>query len=395
MASIEIKKSISKGTIKAIPSKSEAHRYIISILLSKNKNVVNNIVYSKDILATLNCATSLGAGITKNDDSVIIDASAFLSKNDVLNCDESGSTLRFFIPLCLLDGKEYTLTGSKRLFERNLDEYMYICKDNGFVFDLNDNVLKVKGKLRAGNYKLSSNVSSQFATGLIFALSYLDGESNIEFVGKINSKPYIDMTLAILNEFNIKAYWIDDRNIKIIGNAFVSKDVVVSGDYSNSAFFEALNYLGGDVNVTHLNDKSLQADKIYIEYFKKLNDGYCTLDIGQCPDLFPILSVLAVLKHGAKFVNTNRLKVKESDRATAMKDELSKLGADIVINDNEVLVNKDNLHKPTVNIEAHNDHRIVMAMAIMLTQFGGTIDGIEAVNKSYPNFFEDLQSVLI
>lgn len=394
MANMYIKKSVALGNIKAIPSKSEAHRYIISILLSKSKNTIHNIIYSKDILATINCATSLGANIIKNDDSILLEATNFLSKNDVLDCNESGSTLRFFIPLCLLDGKEYTLTGSKRLFERNLDEYKNLCVEKGFDFNLVDNVLKVKGRLKAGKYNMSSDISSQFATGMIFALSYLDGESIIEFVGNINSKTYIDMTIAILNEFGIDVSWLDDNHIKVVGNTFKPKDVIVSGDYSNTAFFEALNYLEGIVKIEGLNDKSLQADKIYIDYFKKLNDGYCTLDIAQCPDLFPILSVMACLKYGARFTSTNRLKVKESDRAMAMKEELSKLGADIVINDDEVLVNKAELHSPTVDIEGHNDHRIVMAMSVMLTQFGGTINGVEAVSKSYPHFFEDVKGIL-
>ena len=394
MANIYIKKSVAHGNIKAIPSKSEAHRYIISILLSKSKNTITNIIYSKDIEATINCAVALGAKVTRKDDSIIIDATSFLNKNDILDCNESGSSLRFFIPLCLLDGKEYTLTGSKRLFERSLTEYENLCKEHGFLFELNENKLRLKGNLKVGNYKLSSDLSSQFTTGLLFALSYINGESNIEFVGNINSITYIDMTIAILNEFGINVSWLDDNHIRIIGNTFKPKDVIVSGDYSNTAFFEALNYLGGDVKIEGLNDKSLQADKVYIDYFKKLNDGYCTLDIAQCPDLFPILSVMAVLKHGAKFTSTSRLKIKESDRAMAMKDELSKFGADIVVNDDEVLVNKVELHSPTVDIEGHNDHRIVMAMAILLTQYGGTINGVEAVSKSYPNFFEDLESVL-
>ena len=317
-----------------------------------------------------------------------------MNKNDILDCNESGSTLRFFIPLCLLDGKEYTLTGSKRLFERSLIEYENLCKDNGFLFELNENKLRLKGNLKVGNYKLSSDLSSQFTTGLLFALSYLNGESNIEFVGNINSKTYIDMTITILNEFGIDVSWLDDNHIKVVGNTFKPKDVIVSGDYSNTAFFEALNYLGGNVKIEGLNDKSLQADKIYIDYFQKLNEGYCTLDIAQCPDLFPILSVMAVLKHGAKFTSTSRLKIKESDRAMAMKDELSKLGADIVVNDDEVLVNKVELYSPTTDIDGHNDHRIVMAMAILLMQYGGKINGVEAVSKSYPDFFEDLKSIV-
>lgn len=394
MSTINIKKSIAKGIIKAIPSKSEAHRYIISILLSKSKNTINNIIYSKDIEATLNCAKALGTNIIKNENSVTIDATNFLIKNDILDCFESGSTLRFFIPLCLLDDKTYTLTGSKRLFERPLTEYENLCKVNNFLFELDGNRLILKGKIREGNYKLSSDLSSQFTTGLLFALSYLDGESNIEFIGNINSKTYIDMTIAILKEFGINVKWIDNNHIKIIGNTFRPKDVTVSGDYSNTAFFEALNYLGGSVKIDGLNDKSLQADKIYIDYFKRLNDGYCILDIAQCPDLFPILSVMACLKHGARFTSTNRLKMKESDRAMAMKEELSKLGSTVIINDDEVLIEKTELHTPKVPIDSHNDHRIVMAMAIMLTQFGGTIDGIEAVNKSYPDFFEDLESIL-
>lgn len=395
MSNIYIKKSIAKGIIDAIPSKSEIHRYIISSLLSRSKTNIDNIVYSKDVIATINCAEALGAKIEKYDNSIFIDSTNFLNVNETLDCNESGSTLRFFIPICLLDGKEYILTGSKRLFERNLDEYINICKENDFLFDINDNVLKVKGKLENKKYILSSKISSQFATGLIFALSYLSGESQIEFIDEVNSKNYIDMTISILNEFNIDVKFIDDKIIKIIGNTFISKNCKASGDYSNSAFFDALNYLGGDIKINGLNSKSFQPDKKYIEYFDELNKGYSEISVSQCPDLFPILSVMAVLKNGAKFLNTNRLKLKESDRAMAMKNELSKFGASIEIHNNYVIVNKAVLHRPNENILSHNDHRIVMSMAIMLTQFGGTIEGIEAVEKSYPNFFIDLQKVLV
>ncbi|MBE6783621.1 MAG: 3-phosphoshikimate 1-carboxyvinyltransferase [Ruminococcaceae bacterium] len=380
-----------KGFINAPPSKSMAHRYLIGAALSKEKCVISGVDYSEDILATIDCLKALGAETEIEKDTVTVNPVNFLkTTSSVLNCRESGSTLRFFIPLALCTGNEITLQGSKRLFERPLDIYENLCADNNFRFTKEDTNVTLCGKLKSGEYKIKGNVSSQFITGLIFALLYLGEDSSIQIIPPFESRSYINLTISALKSFGADICFEDELNIRIRKSDLHSFSGCVEGDYSNAAFLEAFSYTGSDIEIGNLKADSLQGDRIYKKYFRRIAEGTPTLDISDCPDLGPVLIALASLKNGAILTGTDRLKAKESDRGLAMHEELSKLGGGLIFGNNTITVPKQNLRRSESPLNSHNDHRIVMALSLILSEYGGKIDGAEAVRKSYPAFFEDI-----
>ena len=380
-----------KGSIDAPPSKSMAHRYLIGAALSKEKSVISGVDFSEDILATVDCLKALGAEITAENGTVTVNPEGFMKQTvTVLNCRESGSTLRFFIPLALCLGKRITLQGSQRLFERPLDVYEKLCADNGFEFEKNENSVTLCGKLTSGKYEIRGDISSQFITGLIFALVYLGEDSSISIVPPFESRSYINLTISALKSFGADIVFEDELNVEIRKSRMQSFSGRVEGDYSNAAFLDAFNYIGSDITIGNLKADSLQGDRIYKEYFKKISEGTPTLDISDCPDLGPVLIALAALKNGATLVGTDRLKAKESDRGQAMHDELVKLGGGLVFGNNTITVPKQNLKRITESLNGHNDHRIVMALSLILSRCGGIIEDAQAVRKSYPDFFRDI-----
>ncbi len=379
-----------KGTINAPPSKSMAHRYLIGAALSKEKCIISGVDYSEDILATIDCLKALGAEIKIEKDTVTVNPENFMkSTSNVMNCRESGSTLRFFIPLALCTGKEITLQGSKRLFERPLDVYEKLCVENNFEFLKSENSVTVCGNLKNGEYEICGDISSQFITGLIFALVYLGEESKICIIPPFESRSYINLTLSALKSFGADVEFEDEYTIVIKKAKLRSFSGTVEGDYSNAAFLDAFNYVGSDVEINNLKTDSLQGDKLYKKYFNKISNGTPTLDISDCPDLGPVLIALASLKNGAILTGTDRLKIKESDRGQVMHEELVKLGDGLIFGENKITIPKLNF-QGNAELNGHNDHRIVMALSLILSKYGGTIDGAEAVRKSYPSFFEDL-----
>ncbi len=380
-----------KGTIKAPPSKSLAHRYLIGAALSRQKSVIHGVEYSEDILATIDCLMALGTEITIENDTVTVNAENFMkSVSSVWECRESGSTLRFFIPLALCLDKKITLQGSSRLFERPLNVYEKLCDENGFEFVKGNDSVTVCGCLKSGNYEISGNVSSQFITGLIFALVYLGEDAVIRIVTPFESRSYVNLTVSALKSFGAVIEFEDEFTIVIKKSKLNSFSGTVEGDYSNAAFLDAFNYIGSDVQIKNLNPDSLQGDKIYKYYFDEIEKGTPTLDISDCPDLGPVLIALASLKNGAVLTGTDRLQLKESDRGMVMHNELVKLGGGLVFGENKISVPKQNFIKKA-DLNGHNDHRIVMALSLILSEFGGSVDGAEAVRKSYPSFFEDLK----
>lgn len=382
-----------KGIVSAPPSKSMAHRYLIGAALSKEKCVISGVDFSEDILATVDCLKALGAEIHIENGTVTVNSGNFsASASTVLNCRESGSTLRFFIPLALCLGKQITLQGSSRLFERPLDVYEKLCADNGFEFKKNENSVTLYGNLKSGRYEIRGDISSQFITGLIFALVYLEEDSSIKIIPPFESMSYINLTLSALKSFGADIEFEDEFNIKIKKSRLHSFSGSVEGDYSNAAFLDAFNYIGSDVVINNLKPESLQGDKIYKEYFEKISNGTPTLDISDCPDLGPVLIALASLRNGAILTGTDRLKVKESDRGQVMHEELKKLGGGLIFGENKITVPEQSLHQST-KLDGHNDHRIVMALSVILSQLGGEIDGAQAVRKSYPAFFEDIKKL--
>ncbi len=380
-----------QGTIGAPPSKSMAHRYLIGAALSKEKCIISGVDYNEDILATIDCLRALGAEITTEGDVVSVNPKNFMkAEHPVLSCRESGSTLRFMIPLSLCLGKEVTLTGSTRLLERPLGVYEQLCQQYGFFFRKDEKSITLSGNLKSGNYQLRGDVSSQFITGLLFALVYLGEDSSIEILPPFESRSYINLTLSALQSFGAEVHFTDEYHIAVKKNNLHSYSGKVEGDYSNAAFLEAFCHIGSQITVENLNPNSLQGDRIYADYFGKITEGTPTLDISDCPDLGPVLFALAALKNGAVFTGTDRLKVKESDRGAAMHEELLKLGGGLIFGDNRITVPKQELSYRGIPVDSHNDHRIVMAMSVILSKTGGEITNIEAVKKSYPNFFSDI-----
>ncbi len=388
-----IKKSIASGYVNAPPSKSMAHRMLICAALSGDTCIVHGISESEDMLATLDCLEALGAKCEREGESVKVRGIDFegIESKSALKCRESGSTLRFFIPICLLLDKEVRLSGAPRLLQRPQGVYKEICDAHGMTFIQNEDSIRVRGPLKSGIYLLPGDVSSQFISGLMFALPLVDGDSLIKITTPIESKSYINMTIDALAIFGVEIRWQKDNEIYIKGNQrYEAKEVRVEGDYSNAAFFEALNVFGGSVKVGNLREESIQGDRVFFDMFNKIKMGRPTLDISDCPDLGPILFTLAAANNGAVFTGTRRLKIKESDRGQAMAMELAKFGVKVDILGDKIEVRSSGLHPPMEKIYGHNDHRIVMANAILLTMTGGVIDGAEAVSKSFPDFFEKL-----
>ena len=393
---VTIQKGKANGAITAPPSKSVAHRMLICGGLSSGKSVIRGVALSEDIKATLDCLSTLGATYTVDGDNIEIGGADIKKAKQVQEfyCRESGSTLRFFIPLALLSEKRSIFYGTEKLLSRPLSVYQGICKEQDLLYVQEKDRLIVEGPLRAGGFKVQGNISSQFISGLLFALPLLKRDSNISITQPIESHSYIDLTLNAMKDFGIEAIWKNERTLSIPGSQkYRPTDVYVEGDYSNAAFFEALNTLGGDVQISGLNANSVQGDRLYTKYFQMIKKGTPSINISDCPDLGPIMFALAAANAGAVFTGTQRLKIKESDRGMAMAEELRKFGVSVTVNDDNIVVFPKEFHKPDEILNGHNDHRIVMALSTLLTLFGGEIEGAEAVKKSFPDYFEKLSSV--
>ena len=392
-----ISKSRAEGKVAVPSSKSASHRLLILAALCNGKvSRISGITPSEDILATIDCLRAMGAKIEYDGEcATVVGFDPLNAKPSVpLNCRESGSTLRFLIPIAMLSDSEVRFVGSNRLMERSQSIYERIAEEENLLFKRDNHGITVKGRLTAKEYFIDGKVSSQFISGLLMALSTLSGDSRIIVNNKIESEPYVNMTIEAMAEMGVKVYREDDYSFFTFGGqSYRAKDLTVEGDWSGAAFLEAFNHIGGEVEIEGLNESSLQADKVCRDLFHQLDEGCPDIDISNCPDLGPILFTLAAIKNGARFTGTRRLRDKESDRIAAMQEELHKFGGVLVVEDNSVTVEKHALHSPTERIDGHNDHRIVMSMAVILTLFGGEIDGCEAVRKSYPNFFEHLSEL--
>lgn len=393
---VTIRPGKAKGTVIAPPSKSMAHRLLICAGLSSGVSHISGIDFNEDILATIDCLRDMGADCTVQGDTVIVRGidPRTASPKRVLNCRESGSTLRFFIPLALLCGKNVTFTGTEKLLSRPLGVYEQLCAEYGFRFFADGHTVQVCGCMTGGTFCVPGDISSQFITGLLIALPLAQQNSVIKIAPPVESRSYIDLTLQALRSFGVCVKWEDEYTIFISGNqTYTAADMTVEGDYSGAAFFGALKALGNNVTVTGLRSDSLQGDKIYEDYFVKLCEGTPVLHIADCPDLGPVLFAVAAAKNGGRFTGTRRLKIKESDRAAAMAEELAAFGTEVVVSEDEVEVVPREFHAPDTFLKGHNDHRIVMSLAVLLTVTGGSIEGVQAVRKSFPDFFDKLAAL--
>lgn len=387
---VKILPSKTSGEVSAPPSKSFAHRYLIGSVLSRGKCVIKNIADSDDISATLSCIEQLGGSVTKDGNIVtVIPTNEKQIENAVFDCKESGSTLRFFIPVVLATGaKNCTFLGSERLLARGIKEYEKFFENSDVTIKSDEKSIEVNGTLSAGNYEISGEVSSQYTTGMLFALSRLSGKSTLKITGNAESRAYVDMTIKVLKDFGADITEPEKNFFEINGKGRLSPgEFTVEGDWSNAAFLIALSRLLGTISVSGLNENSVQGDRFSSVAFDALDGENAEIDLKDCPDLAPILFAYAAYKNGGRFTNTRRLRVKESDRANVMAEELKKFGANVKVYENSVEIEKTQLKPPIVPLCGHNDHRIVMALSVLAAVFGAEIDGAEAVNKSYPDFF--------
>lgn len=408
-----ISKGLLKGTINVPSSKSLCHRAIIAACLANGKSIIRNVTYSNDILATIEGMKSLGAIINRYDEYLEIIGSNVKRINKVIDADESGSTLRFLIPIATTINEDVTFVGKNNLPNRPLDVYFDIFNEQGIKYEYQDKYLPltISGALHPGVYNVRGDVSSQFITGLLYALPLLNGESVINITTPLESKGYIDLTLDVLKKFGIIVEK-SKNGYKIPGNQeYKPFDYIVEGDFSQAAFYLVADMLGSEVSLKQMKLNSLQGDKKILNdimdfggliYYdnellscKRRENKRARINFSQSPDLGPILSVLAALSRGkSKFVDVKRLRIKECDRVSAMEEELTKLGANVESSYNKMkFVGVDALHGAVV--DAHKDHRIAMALAIAGTVCDGdvTILNAECVSKSYPNFFEDFASL--
>lgn len=364
------------GTVAAIPSKSQAHRLLIcSAFADKQTHLICKDT-NRDIEATADCLNALGAEITRTDDGYRIKPIQTVPQNAVLNCCESGSTLRFMLPIVGALDVDAVFQMEGRLPRRPLSPLWEEMERMGCMLSRpTADTIRCTGKLHAGDYSIDGGVSSQYITGLLFALSLIDSECSLEITGKVESKPYIDMTKAAMKLFGAPNY----RSPGCIE---------VEGDWSNGAFWLAAAALGNPLEVVNLNSDSPQGDRAAAELLPALKENI-TIDASDIPDLVPILAIAAAANKGAVFTNIQRLRIKESDRVATVIAMLEALGSHAEATENTLIVHGTGLTGGIV--DACNDHRIAMAAAIAATVCTEpvTILGAHAVNKSYPKFWDE------
>ena len=385
------------GAVTPPPSKSQAHRLLIAAALAEGTSTLHNIARSQDIEATLRCVTALGGSWTETSPGTLtvtgIGGRRF-SGGELprLDCGESGSTLRFFIPIALAVAGGGIFTGHGRLMERPQGPYFQLFDKKGIFYEQKDGVLTVRGALTPGEYVLPGNVSSQFFTGLLFALPLLDGVSAVVSSTEIESQAYITMTLEAMRQAGVPvAERPGLRSFEVLHAAYHPFAATVEADWSQAAFWYAANFLDSRVEIRDLNPDSGQGDKVVSEFYWQLaRPGDAEIDVSGCPDLLPPLAVMAAVRSGTtRFVNAARLRIKESDRLSTITAALTALGAEVHEEpDRLIIVGKPSL--PGGTVDCANDHRIAMMAAIAATGCTGpvTVLGAECVQKSYPDFWE-------
>ena len=398
------------GRIAAPPSKSMAHRAVLCAALAKGISHLHHLAFSKDISATLGAAGRLCARVTTGENDAVVEGlGRFLPVDAPVDCCESGSTLRFLIPLASLTGQEVTFTGRGRLMERPQSVYKTLYQQQGLRFEQGADRLTVEGALTPGEYELAGNVSSQFISGLLFALPLLDGDSTLHLIPPVESRSYIDMTRAVQAAFGVTSRWLDGNTLALPGRQHYHPcDHAVEGDYSQAAFPAVLGAVCGGVTVTGLSPDTLQGDAVILDILHRCGAQFTRegdtvtfakaplhgvdIDLADCPDLGPVLMVLGLLCEGTTVIrNAERLRLKESDRIAAMEAELRACGGVLESEGGTITVHgcAEHLHAPEGILHGHNDHRVVMSLAVLSAAAGLplTVDDAEAIQKSWPNFF--------
>ncbi len=378
------------GTVHAIPSKSQAHRLLICAAFADRETRLYCPDTNRDIEATADCLRALGAEITRDEGGYTVLPVQSRPATAVLPCHDSGSTLRFLLPVVGALGVDATFQMEGRLPQRPLSPLWEEMERMGCTLTRpTANTIRCQGKLNSGVYTISGGVSSQFITGLLLAFPLISGESQLEITGKLESAPYVTMTLKAMEQFGVMV-----QNFSVAGNQHFTSPgtVTVEGDWSNGAFFLAAKTLGSNVTVTGLRADSPQGDRAAAELLPGL-EKKLIIDAADIPDLVPILAVTAACKQGAVFTNTGRLRLKESDRVESVKEMIIALGGTAESDAETLTVQGTGLHGGTV--DARNDHRIAMAAAIAATacREDVIILGAQCVEKSYPRFFEEYRKL--
>ncbi|MEF2919757.1 MAG: 3-phosphoshikimate 1-carboxyvinyltransferase [Acutalibacteraceae bacterium] len=409
MSNVIVSPSLFNGKVTLPPSKSDVHRAILCASLSKGKSVISPVDLSQDISATIDCAKALGAEITIQGNTAYVDGTnLFCNKTATLDCRESGSTLRFFIPVAGVGGVNTTFIGKGRLPQRPIGIYLDCLPQAGVQCKTEGGLpLEITGKLQAGEFTVPGNVSSQFITGLLLALPLTGEDSKIILSSALESVGYINMTIRTMAQFGVIVEKTDYGYFIKGGQQYKPCDYTCEGDWSQSAFFMAAGALGGEVTLKGLRTDSLQGDKECLEIYKRFganvteNENGITvkksqlkgidIDATQIPDLVPILAVTAAFAQGTTNIyGAERLRIKESDRLNAISTCLNKIGAKVTEKpDGLVIQGVDNATGGTV--EGFNDHRIVMSMSMAVAKSTNNIEitDRESINKSYPAFFND------
>ena len=373
-----------RGAVTPPASKSMAHRAVLAMALAGGTGTLSNLSDSQDIQATKRCVAALKAPRPEGE-------------LPFLDCGESGSTLRFLIPIALAVAGGGVFTGHGRLMERPQQPYFDIFDEKGIFYGQTDGVLTVRGTLTPGVYRLPGNVSSQFVTGLLYALPLLPGDSTIEITTPLESGGYVDMTLDMLEKFGISVQNKNYAVFHISGNqVYQGRDITVEGDWSQAGFWYSANFLDNQVAIQGLNADSTQGDRVVASlYWKLAKPGDADVDVSGCPDLLPPLAVMAAVRSGTtRFVNAARLRIKESDRLATTAALLNALGGHAEEGPDSLTVRGVPAFSGGT-VDGANDHRIVMAAAIAATRSSApvTILGAEAVRKSYPSFWEDYKQL--
>lgn len=398
-----------QGSVTVPPSKSMAHRALLCAGLAAGTTQIQGILPSQDMEATCRALTALGASIARQGSLARVQGVAGRPKvpQGPVDCGESGSTLRFLIPAFALASAPARLTGRGRLPQRPLGPYGAIFHGQGLPFAQDETGVSFQGPLAPGDYGLPGDVSSQFISGLLFALPLLPGDSHIRIQPPFESRGYVNMTLQVMDAFGVQAAFLDGLTLHVPGNQLFTAPAVpflVEGDDSQAAFFLTLDAILGDVSVAGLSLRSIQGDRVMGEILARCGHvpgqpprplAPFVADLGDCPDLGPILMTLGLFCRGeSRLLNAGRLRLKESDRGTAMAQELSKLGGQASLAGDEIRIRQSKL-RPGPALSSHGDHRIAMALAVAAlgARIPADIQGAEAVEKSYPDFWKDLAAI--
>lgn len=410
---IRIEPRLLGGKVSIVSSKSLSHRYVLAAGLAKGQSDIRNVLVSDDLKATRDALSAFGVRFEQS----MISGGDFILKQDTIDVMESGSTLRFMIPVSMLQSKAVTFTGKGRLDQRPLDVYEDMFNKQGMTFSRPDGAwlpLTVQGPLNAGYFPIPGDISSQFVTGLLFACPLLKKDSVIELTSPLQSKGYVDLTLDVLKRFGIHILKVDPYIYIKGGQSYQPQNLTVEGDYSQAAFFFVAGTLGQTVELSDLNPLTKQGDAAIVDILRKMGADITyqtkeatyvvkpsqtkgtTIDLADVPDLGPILMVLAALSEGKTvFKQVKRLRIKESDRLEAMRCTLEKFGVNVKVFEDEAIIEGVPRLRGNQSFDSFGDHRIAMAIAIASQRADGpvTIENANVVSKSYPDFFEIFQTL--